>query len=131
MKVGIAEKKLGVNRTRTLLGDVMEAIIGAIFLDGGMDAARDFVLRNWADILKKPETARKDAKTFLQEWLLARGTALPHYEVIARTGPEHQPEFTVRLTTGKHGQAEGKGRSKQVAEMEAAQNFIAAKELRK
>ena len=131
VKVGVAEKKLGVNRTRTLLGDVMEAIIGAIYMDGGMDAARDFVLRNWADILKKPETARKDAKTFLQEWLLARGTALPLYEVIARTGPEHQPEFTVRLTAGKHGQAEGKGRSKQVAEMEAAQNFIAAKELRK
>jgi ribonuclease III len=131
VKVGVAEHRLGVNRMRSILGDVMEAIIGAIYIDGGMAAAQDFVLHNWADILKKPETARKDDKTFLQEWLLARGTALPVYEVIARTGPEHKPEFTVRLTAGKHGQAEGMGHSKQVAEMAAAQNFIVAKELRK
>lgn len=131
VKVGLAEQRLGVNRMRPILGDVMEAVIGAIYIDGGMDASRDFVLRHWADVLTKPDNLRKDAKTFLQEWLLARGTALPVYEVVERTGPEHKPEFTVRLTAGKHGQAEGKGRSKQVAEMEAAQNFIAAKELRK
>ncbi len=130
VRVGVAEKKLGVNRTRSILGDVMEAIIGAIFMDGGMDAARDFVLRHWADHLKKPETARKDAKTFVQEWVLARGVALPVYEVTARSGPEHQPEFTVRLTVGKYGQAEGKGRSKQIAEMAAAQQFIDASGLR-
>jgi ribonuclease III len=131
VKVGVAEKKLGVNRTSSLLGDVMEAIIGAIYMDGGMDAARSFVLTHWADHLAKPETARKDAKTFLQEWVLARGTDLPHYEVTARSGPEHQPEFTVRLTLGKHGQAEGRGRSKQIAEMAAAQNFIELSNLRK
>jgi ribonuclease III len=130
INVGQAEKRLGVNRMGSLMGDVMEAIIGAVYLDGGMDEARDFVMRNWADFLKQKETARKDAKTFLQEWVLARGTALPAYEVISRTGPEHQPEFTVRLSVGKFGEAEGRGRSKQVAEMAAAENFIAAKGLR-
>jgi ribonuclease III len=130
VKVGSAERRLGVNRTRSILGDVMEAIIGAIYMDGGMDAARAFVLRNWHDSLNQPESARKDAKTFLQEWVLARGAALPVYTVLSRSGPEHQPEFTVRLTAGSFGEAEGRGRSKQIAEMAAAQNFIAAKGLR-
>jgi ribonuclease III len=131
IKVGAAEKKLGVNKTRSILGDVVEAIIGAIYMDGGFKAAQKFILKNWADVLSKPETARKDAKTFVQEWVLARGTALPMYEVIERTGPEHMPEFRVRVTVGHHGQAEGKGRSKQVAEMAAAQSFIEAGGLRK
>jgi ribonuclease III len=131
VKVGAAEKKLGVNKTRSILGDVVEAIIGAIYMDGGMKAAQKFILKNWADVLKSPENVRKDAKTFVQEWVLARETALPIYEVIERTGPEHMPEFRVRLTVGKHGQAEGRGRSKQIAEMAAAQSFIEAAALRK
>jgi ribonuclease III len=131
VKVGDAEKRLGVNRMRSILGDVMEAVIGAIYMDGGMDAARDFVMKHWSDHLKKPETARKDAKTFVQEWVLARGTSLPVYEVVGRSGPEHQPEFTVRLTVGAFGQTEGRGRSKQVAEMVAAQHFIEAMDLRR
>ncbi len=130
VKVGEAEKKLGVNKMRSILGDVMEAIIGAIYMDGGMDAARQFVLTHWAVHLAKPETARKDAKTFVQEWVLARGAPLPIYEVTERSGPEHQPEFTVRLSVGKYGQAEGRGRSKQIAEMAAAQQFIEASGLR-
>jgi ribonuclease III len=131
VKVGAAERKLGVNRMRSILGDVTEALIGAIHLDGGMEASRAFVLQHWAEHLQKPETARKDAKTFVQEWVLARGVELPQYEVVGRSGPEHQPEFTVRLIVGKHGEAMGIGRSKQIAEMTAAQNFIAAHELRK
>ena len=130
VKVGVAEKKLGVNRMRSILGDVMEALIGAIYMDAGMDVAREFVLTHWGELLKKPETARKDAKTFVQEWVLARSTALPLYEVTERSGPEHQPEFTVRLTVGKYGQSEGRGRSKQIAEMAAAQNFIESGKLR-
>jgi ribonuclease III len=130
VKVGVAEKRLGVNRMRSILGDVMEAVIGAVYMDAGMDVARHFVLRHWAEHLQKPETARKDAKTFVQEWVLARGTSLPLYEVTERSGPEHQPEFTVRLTVAKFGQAEGRGRSKQIAEMAAAQNFIESGKLR-
>jgi ribonuclease III len=131
VKVGAAEKKLGVNKMRSILGDVMEAIIGAIYMDGGMDAARDFVMTQWAEHLSKPETARKDAKTFVQEWVLARGVDLPVYQVVNRSGPEHMPEFTVRLTVASFGEAVGTGRSKQLAEMVAAQNFIEAGALRK
>lgn len=130
VKVGGAEMRLGVNRMRSILGDVMEAVIGAVYMDAGMDVARQFVLLHWAEHLQKPETARKDAKTFVQEWALARGTALPVYLVTDRSGPEHQPEFTVRLTVGKYGQAEARGRSKQIAEMAAAQNFIESGKLR-
>jgi ribonuclease III len=130
VKVGGAEMRHGVNRMRSILGDVMEAVIGAVYMDAGMDVARQFVLLHWADHLQKPETARKDAKTFVQEWVLARGTSLPVYEVTERSGPEHQPEFTVRLTVAKFGQAEGRGRSKQVAEMAAAQRFIESGKLR-
>jgi ribonuclease III len=130
VKVGVAEKKLGVNRMRSILGDVMEAVIGAVYMDAGMDVARVFVLKHWAEHLKKPETGKKDAKTFVQEWVLARGTSLPVYEVTERSGPEHQPEFTVRLTVARFGQAEGRGRSKQIAEMAAAQNFIESGKLR-
>jgi ribonuclease III len=130
VKVGVAEKKLGVNRMRSILGDVMEAVIGAIYMDGGIEAARSFILDHWHDLLVKPENLRKDAKTFVQEWVLARGTDLPVYQVVSRSGPEHMPEFTVKLTVAKYGEAEGKGRSKQLAEMVAAQNFIAAAGLR-
>jgi ribonuclease III len=131
IRVGVVEKKQGVNRIRSILGDVMEAVIGAIYLDSGMDAARDFVMLHWKDLLALPETARKDAKTFVQEWILARGTTLPAYDVIERSGPEHMPEFTVKLTLPGFGDALGKGRSKQLAEMAAAQKFIESGRLRK
>jgi ribonuclease III len=96
-----------------------------------MDAAREFVLLHWKDLLALPETARKDAKTFVQEWILARGTVLPLYDVVDRSGPEHMPEFTVKLTLPGFGDALGKGRSKQLAEMAAAQQFIESGRLRK
>lgn len=122
--LGATEKKLGVHKTRSILGDVVEALIGAIYLDGGLDAARRVVLTHWAGILVNPENARKDAKTFVQEWTLARGKSLPVYELVDRAGPEHRPEFTVRLTVQKFGESLGKGSTKQAAEMAAAQQFI-------
>lgn len=130
LRVGAVEKKLGLHKTRSILGDVMESVIGAIYLEGGLEAARKVVLAHWAKILGSPETVRKDAKTFVQEWALARAKALPVYETVSREGPEHRPEFTVRLTVQKFGQAEGRGPTKQAAEMAAAQQFIIAAGLR-
>lgn len=130
LHVGTVERKMGLHKTRSILGDVMEAVIGAIYLESGLDAARQVVLRHWAGILGSPETARKDAKTFVQEWALARAKTLPVYETLSRVGPEHRPEFTVRLTVNSYGHAEGTGPTKQAAEMAAAKQFIAAGGLR-
>lgn len=130
LHVGAVEKKLGVHKTRSILGDVMEALIGAIYLESGLDMARAVILKHWGKILGSPETVRKDAKTFVQEWALSKAKALPVYEMVGREGPEHRPEFTVRLTVASFGQAEGRGPTKQAAEMAAAQQFIRDGDLR-
>jgi ribonuclease III len=128
--VGATEKIKGVQRTRSILGDVVEALIGAIYLDAGWDVARDFVLRHWEPLIAQGSTAEKDAKTFLQEWALARSFSLPRYEVVSRTGPDHRPEFTVALSVGKLDRIEGRGANKQSAEMDAARNLLARESLR-
>lgn len=130
LAVGVVERKAGVQNVRSVLGDVIEAIIGAIYLDGGFEAARDFILAKWERALAHPDMTMKDAKTFVQEWVLSRGQDLPVYEVVGRAGPEHRPEFLVKLFMAKHGEAEGRGPSKQAAEMEAAKAFITLKGLR-
>lgn len=130
LAVGTVERKAGVQNVRSVLGDVIEAIIGAIYLDGGFEPARDFILAKWENALAHPDMTMKDAKTFVQEWILSKGKDLPVYEVLGRAGPEHRPEFSVKLSVAKHGEAEGRGPSKQAAEMEAAKAFIAAKGLR-
>jgi ribonuclease III len=128
--VGVTEKRMGVQRVRSVLGDVLEALIGAIYLDGGLEAAHDFITHFWSDALKQPTALDKDPKTFVQEWALGRALPLPRYEIVARTGPEHAPEFTVSLVVGKFSPADGKGASRQSAEMQAARNFLAREGLR-
>lgn len=118
------EKKTGVNRIDSVIGDVVEAIIGAIYLDGGLAPAQQFVLTHWAKILTQETVVRKDAKTTVQEWALGRALAIPKYVTVNRDGPEHQPEFTVDLTVGQHAPTQGKGASKRAAEMAAAQEFL-------
>jgi ribonuclease-3 len=130
IKVGDTEKKTGVHRMKSVLGDVVEAVIGAIYIDGGLEAARKVILNFWAEALQHPDTVQKDAKTFVQEWALAKALPLPRYEMAGRQGPEHKPQFTVRLTIDKHKEAEGVGSTKQAAEMAAATAFIAREQLR-
>jgi ribonuclease III len=130
LSVGAVERRAGVQNVRSVLGDVIEAIIGAIYLDGGYEPARDFILERWKSVMSEAALTQKDSKTFVQEWALAKGKALPLYEVLGRSGPEHRPVFSVKLSVAKHGEAEGQGSSKQAAEMEAAKAFIAAKGLR-
>ena len=124
VQVGVVEKQHGINTLQSVLGDVMEAVIGAVYLDGGYDAAHKMVNKLWAGVIAQSDTAVKDAKTFVQEWALARGKVLPVYSLVGREGPEHKPQFTVRLSVPKLGEAEGQGPSKQAAEMNAAQKFI-------
>lgn len=128
--VGAVEKKKGVQRMASVVGDVVEALIGAIYLDGGIQIARSFILKCWDDMLKKAPAQLKDAKTFVQEWALAQPLPLPLYVMQERTGPEHAPIFTICLKVGSYEPALGMGHSKQSAEMAAAHAFITREGLR-
>lgn len=124
ISVGPSEQKKGVNLNNTVLGDVVEALIGAIYLDAGLAAAHDFVQRHWAERLNGQQQVSKDPKTFLQEWSLARGLAIPAYTVLKREGLEHSPVFTVELVVQGKPPVSGSGPSKRLAEMSAAELFL-------
>ncbi len=122
--VGHSEQKKGVNLNTSVVGDVVEAVIGGIYLDGGLEASRAFVLRNWARHLLERRLVSKDPKTFLQEWALARSLPIPEYKILKREGLEHSPTFTVALNVRGKEPEEGTGPSKRLAEMNAAKNFL-------
>lgn len=113
-------KKLGGDRTRNVRADVVEALIAAIYLDHGFPAARDFVLSRWADRIGQAVFARRDPKTELQEWAHRQGGKPPRYELLDRSGPDHEPEFRVRAVIEGVQPADGSGRSKRIAEQQAA-----------
>jgi ribonuclease III len=114
----------------SMLADACEALIGALFLDGGLDPARAFVRRHWEGLLDATRKPPRDAKTSLQEWLQGHGFALPLYEVVGQTGPAHAPRFSVRVTAENGEAAEAEGRSKRAAEQAAAKLLLARVERR-
>jgi len=103
-----------------LRGDVMEALIAALYLEGGLEAARAFICRYWEDRSKAPTAARRDAKTELQEWAHQVAKASPAYAVEKREGPDHDPLFEVSVRIDGVMPAIGVGRSKREAEQAAA-----------
>lgn len=120
LKLGRSEMKSGGRRKEALLADAMEAVIAAIYQDGGFAAARAAVLRLWGERIHNVAADARDAKTALQEWAQARGETPPQYVEVGRTGPDHQPQFTieVRLASGPSEQA--MAGSKRQAEQAAA-----------
>lgn len=124
LKVGRSEMLSGGRKKEALLGDALEAVIAAVFLDAGWDSARATVLRLWGDRIATAETRARDAKSALQEWAQARGLPPPTYVEEAREGPDHQPRFTVAVTVeGQTGRAEAG--SKRQAEQAAAADLLA------
>lgn len=118
------EARAGVRTLATVLADATEAAIGAIFLDDGLDAARVFVRRVWADAMITQAAPPKDAKTALQEWAQQRGFPLPTYAQVTRDGPPHSPVFTISVDVdGTVGQ--GTAGSKRAAEQRAAASLLA------
>src|SRR5690606_22517577 len=103
-----------------LRADVMEALIAAIYLDGGLEAARAFIHRHWQARSQAATAARRDAKTELQEWAHQAARASPAYAVDKREGPAHDPVFEVSVRVGRFAPATGAGRSKREAEQSAA-----------
>jgi ribonuclease-3 len=120
LKLGRSEMMSGGRRKQALLGDAMEAVIAAVYLDSGYGVARDIIQRLWAARIAGAEEDARDAKTALQEWAQARGLRPPAYEDTARSGPDHAPRFTVtaRLETGESAKAEAA--SKRAAQQAAA-----------
>jgi len=111
-------------KVANILGDACEALIGAIYLDGGLEAAATFIREHWKDALKQAPEVRKDAKTALQEWAAARSFATPAYEIIGQSGPDHAPEFTVQLTVQGRKPETGVAGSRRMAEQNAAEAFL-------
>jgi ribonuclease-3 len=124
LSVSPGEARAGVAKRATVLADALEAALGALYLDGGLDAARNFVRRAWSDAMTVQAEPPKDAKTALQEWAQKRGKDLPVYEVTGRSGPPHAPEFTVTVTVGT-ADGIGTGASKRAAEQHAAEALLA------
>ncbi|MFT3690558.1 MAG: ribonuclease III [Paenirhodobacter sp.] len=120
LKLGRSEMMSGGRRKEALLGDAMEAVIAAVYLDAGFEVARGLVLRLWGARIDQVEEDARDAKTALQEWAQGRGLPPPGYETIAREGPDHAPVFTieVRLASGESERA--KAGAKRQAEQSAA-----------
>jgi len=120
LKLGRSEMKSGGRRKEALLADAMEAVIAAVYQDGGFDAARRVILHLWGKRVGDVADDARDAKTSLQEWAQARGEVPPNYVEVARSGPDHQPVFTieVRLASGSSEQATAG--SKRHAEQAAA-----------
>ena len=119
LRLGRSEATGGGRKKKAILADAMEAVIAALFLDGGMAAAQHFVLARWQGRIEAQDEAPMDAKTRLQEWAQGRGMAPPAYAVTGREGPDHAPRFTIeaRLESGETtaGQASSKKQAEQVA----------------
>jgi len=123
LSVSPGEAKAGVRRRATVLADALEAALGALYLDGGLERARDFVRSAWETVMSRQEEPPKDAKTRLQEWVQKRGLGLPEYDVMSRAGPPHAPEFVVTVAAGGFA-GTGSAGSKRAAEQLAAAELL-------
>lgn len=121
LRLGRSEMLSGGRRKEALLADAMEAVLAAIYLDAGFEAARAVILRLWADRLNSVAEDPRDAKTALQEWAQAQGMPPPAYDQTARGGPDHAPVFhiTVRLADGRSAEASGAGTKRSIEQAAA------------
>ncbi|NIZ11289.1 ribonuclease III [Pseudooceanicola sp. HF7] len=124
LKLGRSEQISGGRRKLALLGDAMEAVIAAVYLDAGFEAARGVILRHWSSRIEAVEADARDAKTSLQEWAQARRLPPPSYLELDRSGPDHAPVFTIcaKLVSGE--EASARANSKRAAEQAAAKALL-------
>lgn len=124
LRLGDGEILGGARKNRAILADACEAIIGAVFIDGGYAAARALVERAFGERLLKPVKPLRDAKTALQEWAQGKGYPTPTYSERGRSGPDHAPRFIVAARITGLDDAEAQGPSKRLAEQAAAEAFL-------
>jgi len=124
LAIGANEAKEGVGRLATVLADAMEAALGALYLDGGLDVAKHFIRTAWEPLMQAQILPPKDPKTALQEALLARGDKLPAYRTVSSHGPSHAPVFVIQVSA-REKTGTGQGPTKRVAERLAAADLLA------
>jgi ribonuclease-3 len=124
MEFSSAERAAGGSRNENILADALEAVIGALYLDAGLPACRKCIERLWGDNIKTMKEPPQDAKTALQEWAQERGLKLPLYEQMSRQGPDHAPEFEIRVTVEGFQPVRARGPSRRTAEKEAARLLL-------
>lgn len=124
LKLGRSEQMSGGRRKQALLGDAMEAVIAAVYLDAGFTAAQRLVLRLWGARIDTVEDDAKDAKTALQEWAQARSLGTPDYVLIDRSGPDHAPVFTIEVRLPGKRSARATAGNKRQAEQTAARSLL-------
>ena len=112
------------HRGENVLGDICEALIGAIYCDGGYDNARNFIRRFWTDRIEGQDRAPTDPKSSLQEWAQQKNLPLPVYQVVDQSGPDHAPRFKVDVMVQGFPVIHGCANSKQDAQKDAAQKFL-------
>ncbi len=120
LRLGKQARDDGGAHSENILGDVTEALIGALYLDHGMDAAETFVRTHWRARVEGHAKAPSHPKSALQEWAAAHNRRAPTYTLVERSGPHHAPHFTVAVDVGAAGTAQATGTSKQEAETAAA-----------
>lgn len=124
IRMSAHEEGSGGRRKTAILGDACEAFLGALYIDGGIDAAKKAFDLYWAPNLEALSRRHRDAKTTLQEWSQERRLGAPDYNVVDSEGPAHAPAFTVEVQVNGFAPARGEGRSKRSAEMAAAETFL-------
>ena len=118
VKVARGQRADGIETA--VLADACEAVIGALYLDGGLTPAEKFITAHWAPLMNAAIVPPKDSKTALQEWAQARGLALPAYRVLDESGPAHAPSFTMAVKVEGYPETIGQGRTKRLATQAAA-----------
>jgi ribonuclease-3 len=124
LRMSASATKIGVRERGSVLAGACEALIAALYKDGGLPAAQDVILRLWAEAFETGPQSRRDSKTQLQEWAQGGGRPLPAYEVVGRTGPDHAPTFTVQVSVKGVEPVTAEGRSRQEAEKAAARAML-------
>lgn len=126
LRMSDGEAGSGARDNPAILADAMEAVIGAIYRDAGLEAAAAVIERLWSDMLTGQEEPPLDPKTGLQEWAQGGGLALPAYRIVRRAGPDHEPVFTVEVKVGDRQPVQATGGSRRAAERAAAVAMLAA-----
>lgn len=129
IRLSASATKVGARKSDAVLGDACEALIAALYIDGGLETAKAFFERFWAEEFEHVDAPRaKDPKTQLQEWAQGLGLPLPAYEVVERSGLAHAPTFTVEVRVQGFEPERGEGGSRQAAEKSAAQTMLLKRE---
>jgi len=124
IRLSWGEEDAGGRKNPGLLADACEAVIAALYLDGGIDVAATFIRDQWDAMMAEDVRPPKDAKTELQEWAQARGLALPRYREVGREGPAHAPMFSIEVSLADRTPASASGPSKRAAEQAAAEAML-------